>query len=878
MAWLREQKVLLPGASILARLVAEIRTGAADRLHELMASAAAAADPDLPARLDGLLAVADGSRVSELERLRRAPVRASAPQMIRALDRASEIRAVGAGRADLPGIPANRLEALARYGLATKAPTLRGLVRARRTATLLATARALEVSAVDDALDLFGVLMATKLLAWAERESNRQRLRDMPRLARASVTLAAAARVLLSVQGEVVSAAHLWQQLEQAAPRERIAAAVAAVEELAPFGDDDDDAAGQRAELVRRYATVRPFLPFLTEVVPFGATAAGTPVLAAARALPDLAGRKRVRPGEIDVTLVTGSWRRLVLGNPDLPAGTADHRAYALCVLEHLHRALRRRDVFAAGSVRWGDPRAQLLSGDEWQAARPQVLAALRLDEPPASHLSALGRTLDSAWRALAVRLAESGQAGDSPPVRLEPDGDGRIRIRVAPLEAVPEPPSLLALRELAGRMLPRVDLPELLLEVDAWTGFTAEFTHLAESGTRMDDLAVSVCAVLVAEACNIGFTPVSKPGVPPLTRDRLSHVEQNYVRADTISAANARLIEHQAGIGLARLWGRRAGRLRGRAAVHRPGPDTERRPEPPLLRPAPRRHLAERDQRPGRRDRRRGGAGHDAGLPAHPGHHAQPGRRSETGDDRDRHRLLFRYRVRPVPAAGLPVLTRIADLSDQRLWRLDLPGVPPGDYGPLNAVARQNVTTGRMTAHWEDMLRVAASLATGTVRAYDLLRMLGRDGSPTPLGQALADYGKIAKTLHLLAMCDPDEAYRRTVHTQLTVQESRHRLARKIFHGQRGELRQRYREGQEDQLGALGLVLNAVVLWNTRYTDAALAQLRAQDYPVSGADAARLSPLGDRHLNVLGRYTFTPPSGAGLRPLRDPAAADEDD
>jgi Nucleotide-binding C-terminal domain/Tn3 transposase DDE domain len=53
--------------------------------------------------------------------------------------------------------------------------------------------------------------------------------------------------------------------------------------------------------------------------------------------------------------------------------------------------------------------------------------------------------------------------------------------------------------------------------------------------------------------------------------------------------------------------------------------------------------------------------------------------------------------------------------------------------------------------------------------------------------GHAFADYGRIAKTLHLLAMCDPDETYRRTVHAQLTVQESRHRLARKIFHGQRG-------------------------------------------------------------------------------------------
>jgi len=88
----------------------------------------------------------------------------------------------------------------------------------------------------------------------------------------------------------------------------------------------------------------------------------------------------------------------------------------------------------------------------------------------------------------------------------------------------------------------------------------------------------------------------------------------------------------------------------------------------------------------------------------------------------------------------------------------------------------------------------------------------------------------------------------------------------------------QRYREGQEDQLGALGLVLNAVVLWNTRYTAGAPAALRQQGYPVADKDAARLSPLVDEHLNVHGRYTFTEPAGDGLRPLRDPAVAVEQD
>ena len=72
--------------------------------------------------------------------------------------------------------------------------------------------------------------------------------------------------------------------------------------------------------------------------------------------------------------------------------------------------------------------------------------------------------------------------------------------------------------------------------------------------------------------------------------------------------------------------------------------------------------------------------------------------------------------------------------------------------------------------------------------------------------------------------------------------------------------MRQRYREGQEDQLGALGLVVNAIILWNTIYMDAALAQLRAEGIDVRDDDVARLSPLGHEHINMLGRYAFTLP------------------
>jgi len=61
-----------------------------------------------------------------------------------------------------------------------------------------------------------------------------------------------------------------------------------------------------------------------------------------------------------------------------------------------------------------------------------------------------------------------------------------------------------------------------------------------------------------------------------------------------------------------------------------------------------------------------------------------------------------------------------------------------------------------------------------------------------------------------------------------------------------------------QDQLGALGLVINAVVLWNTIYIQAALEHLKSIGEVVLEEDEARLSPLSYGHVNMLGHYSFT--------------------
>ncbi|WST97965.1 DUF4158 domain-containing protein [Streptomyces erythrochromogenes] len=73
MGWLRRNRVLLPGVSVLARQVSEVRKVADERLHATVAGAARRAGPALPGDLVATLKTAEGSRFAGLERLRRPP-------------------------------------------------------------------------------------------------------------------------------------------------------------------------------------------------------------------------------------------------------------------------------------------------------------------------------------------------------------------------------------------------------------------------------------------------------------------------------------------------------------------------------------------------------------------------------------------------------------------------------------------------------------------------------------------------------------------------------------------------------------------------------------------------------------------------------------
>ncbi|MCX4596498.1 Tn3 family transposase [Streptomyces sp. NBC_01549] len=867
--WLLRNRVLLPGLTQLARLVGEVRAGEQALIYSVVD---APVEPEFRRELLELLTVPDGAQTSVLERWRKGPRDVSGRGQKAALERVRDIGGVGAGGLDLWRVPPVKLAELARYGMGAHAPTLRRLAEPRRTATVLATMRRLEGSSIDDALTLFDVLMATKLLARAEREDGKAQLKGLPKLRKAAAKLRGAVSVLLDVPIEVeaegddgpvlLSFAQAWERVERLVTREELAKAIVDLAELLPDGGGEDADASWRRQLLDRYATVRPFTSLLAEVVPWGATKAGAPIVQALKELPKVQARRKPGPEHIDVSMLDGTWRRLVLGNPLLAVnGLIDKHAWTFCVLEALHNALRRRDVFARGADNWGDPRARLLSGPDWQVNRPRVLTALELSGVADEHLGELEVLLDEMYAHVAEGLPGNAAVDIV---------DGKIRLDR--LEADPEPAGYQLVRDAVAEMLPKVDYPELLLEVHARTGMFDPFEHIGGKVARPADLDLTLTALLVSKSTNIGLEPVIKPGEKALTRSRLAAADWGYFHLPGMSAASGLLVGRQGDIPLASDWG----------GGHVASADGMRFTVP----------LRSIHSRPNRKyfstgrgatwlnvvsDRVMGLGGivmpgtlrDSLGILDAMFNLDGPVRPeiviTDTGSYSD---LVFGL----FAICGYQFSPRIADISDARLWRFDL----ARDYGPLQPVSRQRVQVERIRQNWEDMLRVAGSLQTGKVRAYDLLRMMTSGDRMTGLGDAFAHYGRIFKTLHLLQFID-SEAYRRMIGVQLNIGEGRHALARRIFFGRLGELRHGYREGMEDQLGALGMALNAVVWWNTLYMDAAVRELEIGGVTVSKEIRSRLSPLVHEHINFHGRYPIVRSHGDGsLRPLRDPDAAEE--
>src|SRR5271166_2995721 len=218
----------------------------------------------------------------------------------------------------------------------------------------------------------------------------------------------------------------------------------------------------------------------------------------------------------------------------------------------------------------------------------------------------------------------------------------------------------------------------------------------------------------------------------------------------------------------------------------------------------------------------------------------------------------------------GFQFAPRIPDLKSRRLYSFG----KPSNYPTLEPLIAARINVALIRTHWTDILRVAASIRTGTVTASLIMRQLDSYPRQNGVAAALRELGRLERTLFTLDWIE-DPELRRSTNRELNKGESRNSLARAVFIHRLGEIRDRTYENQQHRASGLNLLVTAIILWNTRYLARAIAALRTSE-EVPKELLVHLSPLGWEHVNLTGDYVWASSDQVsetpdGFRPLRPP-------
>jgi TnpA family transposase len=836
-ARLIDRKILLPGASVIERLIIRIKEKAEKRFCRKLSACISASKRK---RLEKIFSIPEGSKQTELDFLKKHPVKVTFSELENALKRVESIDWLGITELNLSKFPKIRISMYARYAAIATVRSLKRLSDNKRAAVLISWAHTTAKTARDDVIDIFEQLTGEYELN-AKRKEDEERLLSLKEYDKAALKLVHACSLLFNTD---IQDSDLRSRIFSEIPKDELIKAVYTVNGLT-----NQNSNRHYERLKHAYPTINSFLQKLVEILKFQAVESSKPVIEALTYLKlfwntdtkYISDTARLLHAPLSV--VPKSWLHLVV--------EADNRInrkyYTLCVAFKLREALKRRDVFVPLADRWSDPRKKLLDETAWKNPA-KIFSLLDKETDPEKELLKLKEELDSVYTETSKRL----KSNEALRIIKKEGSLHKEKISLSPLDKLPEPPELIELRASIAEKLPKVDLPNLLLELDAKTGFTNEFTHVSNEPSRIEkDLNISICAVLLAESCNIGLEPFIRENIPALSRFRLEWVAQHYVRSETIMNANARLIEAHTAIPLAQIWG--AGDTASADGIRFIVPVST------INAGLNRKYFGSE----------RGITYYNFTSDQYTGFHGivVPGTMRDSffclegllenetvlnpkelmTDTHGSSNTIFGlfyllgYRFSP----------RLADLHEQRFWRFDF----DTHYGELEVLARNKVNTKLIADNWNDMIKVAGSLKLGTVKASEIMRILQQSAESSSLAKAIAELGKVLKTIYLLTYID-DADFRRRILTQLNRGEERHKIARLICYGNKGQIRKAYRETQESQLSALGLVINCIVLWNTLYMQYALDSI--QSVASSNAEyTARLSPLLFSHINIHGKYFF---------------------
>jgi TnpA family transposase len=696
---LRSQKIILPSTIIIERICAEALTRADRRIYRVLTDSLTDAHRQ---RLDNLLKLMDDSKITWLAWLRQPSSRPNSRHMLEHIKRLKYWQAL-----DLPAgiekqIHQNRLLRIAREGGQMPPADLAKFIPQRRYATLVAQALEGIATVTDEIVDLHDRIIG-KLFNTA-KSKHQQEFQDAGKEINDKVRLYGSIGQALVTAKE--NGNDPFAAIESVIPWEVFVLSVSEAQKLAQPKEFDF-----LHYLSGSYSTLRRYAPELLDALKLHAAPVAQSILDAVNLL-RVMNAKDIRkvPADAPTEFVRKRWKKLVVTSDGF-----DRRYYELCVLSELKNALRSGDIWVQGSRQFRDFEEYLLPKERFterkQKNELQLAVTQDCEQYLRERLSLLEEQLE-----VVNRLAANNELPDAIVTQSE--------LKITPLETgVPD--SAKAFIGQTAALLPHIKITELLLEVDEWTDFTRHFTHLKTNEPVKDK--IGLLTTILADAINLGLTKMAESS-PGTSYAKLSWLQAWHVRDDTYSQALAELVNAQCRHPFAEHWGdgttsssdgqrfRASGKAESTGHIN------------PKYGSEPGRmfytHISDQYApfstkvvNVGIRDSTYvldGLLYHESDLRIEEHY-------TDTAGFTDHVFALMHF-------LGFRFAPRIRDLKDTKLY------VPKNgqDYSALQAMIGGHLNIQHIRKHWDEILRLAASIKEGTVTASLMMRKLSVTRNPS--------------------------------------------------------------------------------------------------------------------------------------------------
>ena len=181
----------------------------------------------------------------------------------------------------------------------------------------------------------------------------------------------------------------------------------------------------------RKYRSARKFMPTFLELMQFTALP-NTQSLKDAFDLLKTNEDNKIKELDFETAsrdFIPDTWKAYVYSSPD----KIRKSHYTICLLEQIRLAIRRRDLFVHPSIKWTDPREELLQGQAWAKIKPAICKGLDRKEKVEDQLALLEKQLDESYQRVEKNLATNAY------LEIGQNDQGKDRFVLSPLQPLAE-------------------------------------------------------------------------------------------------------------------------------------------------------------------------------------------------------------------------------------------------------------------------------------------------------------------------------------------------------------------------------------------------------------------------------------------------------